>query len=268
MTTAASVSTPTTPCITEGIPLEWRRRCISYSLESSGSKDFPLSEVRSIVRSSFDTWLAVGCAEGSPGFEVEETEQLSACDRAEYNGEDGNVNTIAFVTDWNDREYDPLAYALTTVWHNTRTGEIYDADMEINEARGTYGTCPEPDGCTDGTIDLENVVTHEAGHFFGMAHTDLSLTQATMHAISDPGEIAKRTLDADDAEGFCAAYPPGVLPAECSFTPRHGLALECGGDSGGCGCVVVGARRTGEGAGLLAVIVALGLVVLRRRRRG
>ena len=262
MTTSSSAPTPGSPCVTEGIPLEWRRRCIEYSIDGRGSKDRALDDVRSIVRASFDAWLTIDCPDGRPPFEVRETEQHAICDRAEYNQENGNVNTVAFVTDWDDREYDPAAYALTTVWHNTRTGEIYDADMEINEQRGTYGVCPDVDGCTDGTIDLRNVLTHEAGHFFGLGHTQPVHSFAVMYAVSPPGEVGKRIPRSDDIEGFCAIYPAGSLPDDCNFTPRHGLDLNCTDDEG-CGCSAPGAPRD-PSAPLALLCIAILSAVLRR----
>lgn len=247
-------------CVTDGLPLAWRHRCLSYSLEQGGSKDLSMDEVRQMVGRSFAAWVAVTCP-GSPGFDVRETEALSACDRAVYNTDSGNVNTVAFVSDWPDRDYDRSAYALTTVWHNPRTGEIYDVDMELNEMRGRWGNCPTPAGCTDGTIDLQNVVTHEAGHYFGLAHTPDS-NIATMYAMSPPGEVSKRILRTDDIEGFCTAYPPGSLPDACDYTPRGGLAVKCTDDS--CGCRAPGA---GRGPGAIGVGVLFVCVLMARRRR-
>jgi MYXO-CTERM domain-containing protein len=61
-----------------------------------------------------------------------------------------------------------------------------------------------------------------------------------MYPGTSPGDVAKRTLDADDEAGVCAAYPK-----------------DDGG--GGCGCGAGGAP--GAGAVLLA------LLALRRRGR-
>ncbi len=48
-----------------------------------------------------------------------------------------------------------------------------------------------------------------------------------MYYEAPRGEMTKRTLEADDVAGLCAAYPPGNLPSSCDPTPRHGLALDC-----------------------------------------
>lgn len=253
-------------------PLEWRRRCLSYAIESAGSRWMGISQIQSIVDASFETWEVVTCDGATTGFDVREHDELSECSEAEYNSDGPNLNTIAFIDTWEEHGYDPQAYALTTVWHNTSNGEIYDADMQINENLGPYVECPLPDGCTeaDGSpipVDLQNVVTHEAGHFFGLAHTP-DTANATMYAMSPRGEVFKRILRTDDVQGFCAMYPPGRLPEACDYTPRKGLGLECAGQEG-CSCSIPGAKaREGRGALALAgVLVAVGLAAARRRQR-
>lgn len=268
MTTSVRTPTPTTPCITDGEPLAWARRCTAYAIEEHGSSDLPLAEVQDIVQTSFETWMNVTCPGGPIDLRAELLEDASRCDVAEFNSDAGNVNTIVFLSgsEWDDRLYDPSAYAYTTVWHNTRSGTIYDVDMEINEGRGPYGRCPAG-GCTDGTVDLQNVITHEAGHYFGIAHTPHS-DLATMYAIAPPGEISKRTLEADDIEAICTMYPPGTLPTTCEFDPRGGLSLVCGGESEGCGCTTPGANRPLRWTiPALVLAAATPLYFLRRRRR-
>ena len=66
----------------------------------------------------------------------------------------------------------PEAYGLTLVWHDPQSGEILDADIQINLHRGlgTITACQEQ--CAgEHDVDLQNVLTHEAGHFLGLAHS-------------------------------------------------------------------------------------------------
>jgi MYXO-CTERM domain-containing protein len=203
--------------------------------------------------------------DGTPlDFELRRRDERVACDKAEYNSGAGNVNVVTFVQDWASRPlHDPRAFALTTVWHNRSTGEVYDADIEINEDIGVYTECDPRDGCDDGRIDLANVLTHEIGHFFTIAHSDNNIS--TMWWMADPGDIDKRVLRTDDVNAICSVYPPGSLTAACDFLERGGFSGECGGgDGGGCSAshVSVGDAPVGWVA---LVVMGLGLVGRRRR---
>lgn len=261
-------------CITEGAELEWKQRCISYSIFRAGSRDLTMPQLQSVMRDSFAPWLRATCGGQTTGLIVQETDALSMSTKTEFKSTGGNVNNIIFYDDWAERNYDPMAYALTIVWHNTRTGEIYDADMAINENRGTYAICPEPEGCVDGRIDLQNVVTHEAGHFLGLAHSvGPESFGATMVAVAPPGEVSKRTLEQDDINGLCDIYPPGNLPDACDFTPRGGLDLSGDvTDDGSCSVAATRmVRRSERGTGLpfalfIVGLGAVGTLWLRRRR--
>src|SRR6185436_12882868 len=87
--------------------------------------------------------------------------------------------------------------ALTTVTYDTEKGDIFDADIEINAAKvdgvvvNNFTTSD-----TDVDIDLLSVLTHEAGHFLGIAHSGVS--DATMYPQYAPGNTALRDLTDDD----------------------------------------------------------------------
>lgn len=252
-----------------GIPLEWRKPCTRYHLFNPSSRTLPLATVRDIFELSFLQWESVECAgstlPGMPSLEAHLSNDASQCERSEYVTGGPNISTVVFVQDWAARDYDPSAYAVTTVWHSTRTGEIYDVDMELNEDGRVYADCPSPGGCTDGSVDLQNVVTHEAGHYFGLAHTDVPT--AAMYATSPAGEVGKRILKADDLAGFCTIYPPGHFDGvACDDTPRGGPTLTCKTVDEGCGCTAPGSTRTSAPLGL-AALAALAVTARRRRRR-
>jgi uncharacterized protein (TIGR03382 family) len=158
----------------------------------------------------------------------------------------------------------PLIVAVTTVTYSVRTGQILDADMELNAAwpplgtslptsAGYYFTCGpvSPICSTLGQAncvywDVQNTVTHEAGHFIGFAHNpDLN---STMYLQAPVGETSKRSLAPEDIQGVCDVYPTGKPP------------LTCGTNPGGCGCGTTGAEGV---LGLAAVLLAW-----RRRRPG
>ena len=266
MTTSTRQPTASEPCVypdtTEDPPerfLAWTRPCTSVALSVEAlSDDLIEPELLGVLERSIATWESVQCSGAPLGVDIAIRDEQSTCLEPLYRDDGGNVNAIMFVQDWRDRMYDPAAFAVTTVWHRRSTGEILDADMEVNEQRGPYGICP-PEGCLDDrTVDLENVVTHELGHYLGLAHsTD---PDATMFASAIAGETIKRDLADDDVAGICEVYPPGQPAGECDYTPRGGLTLHC---EEGCSVAAVGSRG-GSGAG--AWMVAFAALWWSRRR--
>jgi len=258
-------------CATTGVGLAWKRNCISYSLVKR-SDPLPLFEtVRDVTDTSFRTWNRVTCGGEALGLQLAQTEQLSECTDPGYNKNSANANSIIFVQDWAERELPPDAFGLTLVWHNPNSGEIYDADMQINETLGTLAVCRG--SCGRGEVDLQNVITHEAGHFLGLGHSNVS--SATMASRATVGEIKKRDLDADDIAGLCAIYGD-YAQAVCEamdFTPDRGFSPECkpppvegASDSDGCRVAVTSAGRAVPDA-LLGAGVLLLMLRSRKRRR-
>lgn len=257
-------------CTTAGVPLEWRQRCISYTLVPSAALGLDLVAVRDTLEASFGTWMAQRCqgdAERLP-IVLGQTEELGRCTHAEYNRFGPNANTVVFVSDWESRgaDYVREAYGLTLVWHDPDTGEILDADIQINLNRGEIALCAAS-GCESSrAIDLQNVLTHEVGHFLGLAHS--AEHDATMYGDADFGETSKRTLHPDDAAGICEIYGALTAPPECEradFAPRRGFTAECARPMESTSCAVR-SGRAGEGAQATALGVALALLGLASRR--
>ena len=249
-----------------GIPLAWRAECIGYSLQEDASFRVTLETARTIVRSAFDTWMQADCGEGTPRIRVDEMTPVS-CALHEYNQEVGNANAIIFRDDGWPYAAAGSTLALTTVTYNLDTGEIYDADMEINSKDVDFTT-------TDGNVnfDLLSILTHEAGHFLGLSHTTTPM--ATMFPDYEPKSAFLRSLEEDDIAAICATYPPGApIDPACVPTLRHGFSTECGSDQPppeedeGCCAVAPGAPRRGALAAAAALGSALLLAVRARRRR-
>ncbi|MEM6961987.1 MAG: matrixin family metalloprotease [Myxococcota bacterium] len=252
----------------EGAGLEWFQPCVTYSIDFRGSVDLSMETVQLIVEDSFRAWTEVTCDGVSVGITAEESSDNATCQKAEFNSSDGNVNTIAFIDNWSELGYDPAAFALTTVFHNRRSGEILDVDLQVNENLGPYAICPAPGGCSQesDSVDLQNVMTHEVGHFFGLGHSNV--ISASMYFASRRGEIGKRFLRADDIAGLCFIYRDG-FSNECNFSPRGGLDLDCeeeteGGSGGGGGCSCSVADDSPWSYAFLPIAV---LTLLLRRRR-
>jgi hypothetical protein len=181
------------------------------------------------------------------------------CDRVEYNDKAGNVNVVVYRDDDWPHVNALENIALTTVTFDRDTGEIFDADMEINTAEYDITT-----GDANVDYDLLSILTHEAGHFLGLAHSDDQ--EATMFAVYSAGSTDFRSLSPDDDAAICDAYPPkDELPA-CNPIPRHGFATECSSDQeeGSCAASVPAPRR--DATPLVALALAA-LAVGRRRQR-
>jgi MYXO-CTERM domain-containing protein len=156
--------------------------------------------------------------------------------------------------------------ALTTLTYRKDTGELLDADMEVNATLKLIAQDPIP---RDG-FDLLTVFTHEAGHFLGLAHSDTP--KATMFASYDPGTVDQRTQKQDDVDGICAAYPPdgkrptaaGAVAAE-ACDPRKTPSVESGSGSSS-GCSAAPPASFAGGASGATALLALGLATVLRRR--
>ena len=57
-----------------------------------------------------------------------------------------------------------------------------------------------------GTMDFDNIATHEVGHAVGMGHPDSTCTLETMYAFASFGEIIKRGLYTGDIAGVNGLY--------------------------------------------------------------
>ncbi|MBI2395712.1 MAG: matrixin family metalloprotease [Deltaproteobacteria bacterium] len=291
-TTQGFVPTASEPCDATGRPLYWSTRCVGFSVQRDGSRWIDLATTRAVAQRSFDAWKRPACPadpvacsgpfdKGTPSIEVKDIGPVS-CDCVEYNGKVGNANAIVFRdVAWTECDGTPkpdadTTLALTTVTFNTESGEIYDADMEVNTANNPITTADPPGRVL---YDFESILTHEAGHFLGLAHTNLpqptdKTKTPTMYARYEQREVYMRDLSQDDICAICAAYPPG-RSAPCDTTPRRGLALECGGGdpestvtSGCAACAVPGGRASGADAALGLGGATLLLGVIARRRRG
>jgi len=173
------------------------------------------------------------------------------------------------------------ALAITTVTALKATGEILDADIEVNAVNFTWddlvgNPTPAPD-----TQDIQNTLTHEYGHLVGFDHNcyngekvrqvdhtgqpvmdctsipaGSSLREATMFAAVIRGDTKRRTLDADDTRAVCEVYPPSTEMCATTVPPE--------GDGGGCRFMPRG--HASPGTVLLALLAFGGALRLRARR--
>jgi hypothetical protein len=209
-------------CLITGQPLFWPSDCLQIGINQAGSPKHGISfdQLKASAESAFQSWTNADCAGKKPSIRVEIVGPI-ACDQREYNSDAGNVNLVVFRDDgW---PYPGAIDALgrTSVRFNTETGKLLDADIEIN------GTTAGPITLDGSGADLLSILTHEAGHAFGLDHT--LMAGSTMMAGYTAEDTSLRTLETDDVAGICALFPPGRTPSSSSCEPAGGFSSECGG---------------------------------------
>jgi MYXO-CTERM domain-containing protein len=248
-----------------GTPIAWPTSCVTFSMQIAGSKQVELSLATNVMDEAFRVWQEVTCPDDSarPSIKIDRRYGHAACMLHEYNQTDANANIIMFRDDvW---PYDSAnVLALTTVTYRRNGGVILDVDMEVNATQRLSIGDPVPPT----SYDLQSIMTHEAGHFFGLAHS--TEPSATMWPRYTSGTQSFRELATDDGAGICAVYPPNAA-AQCNPAPQQGFSPECGIYPSGPGghCAITRGTPAGTGArpdGWLALAAAFGSLLVRRRR--
>jgi hypothetical protein len=139
------------------------------------------------------------------------------------------------------------ALAVTSIFKNSKTGEILDADIEFNAVDYSWGDLVgQPALSISTTADFQNALTHELGHVIGLDHNcyapsdgqarlndntgapevdcygnaslPSSVADATMYPSVVLTDTLRRDLSPDDAQGICDVYPHlhDVCPAASS----------------------------------------------------
>jgi hypothetical protein len=271
-TTSRSRSEVPGECATTGIPLSWRNRCTGYSLyRLDVPEDIAFPDLDRLAATSTGAWARAACDDNGrvpQYFRV--LPNPPTLNPPGYNPTGPNSNTVRFRPRWGDDAiHRSGAIAITIVTFDSFTGEIFDADIEMNTQhprtnptgfRFSIADRPEFDAA-----DLPTILTHEFGHFLGLSHS--ANERSVMWFEAGVGE-ARRDLTADDTAGICTIYPqPLAPPGRCVGLPYGGLATYPGPMkvTGACGVRPgVGATRTGLSG---ALAMALAAVCCGRRRR-
>lgn len=190
-------------------PLWWADDTnISVVTSSIGSGDIADESEDTALRNAYDAW---NDASGSRARLVEDT---SAASQARTDWQASDLHLVWW--DENDSSgYFPggsSTVAITPIWFFSN-GQIDDADVIFNGKNFAFTTSGEA-----GRFDVQDVATHELGHFLGLDHSGQA--GATMYPFVDSTVILHRSLAQDDVHGLREIYPSSTF-ATVSGTIRR-----------------------------------------------
>lgn len=187
--------------------IQWTENVVPYAIDTNLPGVEP-SAVKGAVNGSFGVWNAVPTAYLQLRYDG-----VLAGEREGYVSNGENHNIVRFEGD--AFRYDQSVLAVTLLTYESDTGVLRDADIIVNIVEHEFTVDPTPGS---GSHDIQNTVTHEAGHFVGLAH-ELEDTSATMFPVAASGETTKRTLAQDDMDGISYLYPTADTTAEPGSAP-------------------------------------------------
>ena len=179
-----------------GASLWWDAQEIPFVLDANTPEGWDDQETLELIEEAFARWSTLDC--------YPMTFPILGYDEGALEADDG-TNWIRWVhEDW---PYSSSLIALTSIHALTATGQILDADIEVNLADKAFITGFECNPNQNG-YDLLGTLVHEIGHVLGAGHSREA--QATMYGVTTWGDCTKATLHQDDVDGFCANYTDRV----------------------------------------------------------
>lgn len=210
------------------VSVHWEQREIPYAIRAPGATSITAESTLELVQASFGAWETPRCSDLTfqYGGVVDPTT------------EPRDISQVIFLQQgWTDGGRSGAAVALTTMTYGISDGVIRFGIIEVNEEiyrfSDTRVECPNNDA-----YDLGAVLTHEAGHFIGLAHTSVGLDgpedrAPTMTAMIGQCDGELRSLEPDDIEGLCFIYPDKEATRQCGTLPVQdepyvqGVAFGC-----------------------------------------
>jgi hypothetical protein len=138
------------------------------------------------VQAGFVAWTSAGMP-ATVKFKAQKNLKLAA---------DGKNSVLWQTGEW---LYSEHVVAMTVTSYKRSTGRVTESDIVLNARDHKWAVDPAPGS---NAYDVQNVVAHEAGHFFGLGHS--AQTDATMYRTTPAEETQKRVLTADDRAGIAA----------------------------------------------------------------
>ena len=175
--------------------IHWANAYAEYAVNPSGGP----AGAGDAIAAAFDAW---------------EDEPNSAMDFKRLADTDTSGSALDYenVVSWEDITTDyPGAIAVAVVWYYRRSKEIVEVDTIMNSVDpwsvNAEITSPDTQPGDDETYDVQNIMTHEAGHWLMLEDLYQWKTQKlTMYGYGALGELQKRTLGVGDELGIDRIY--------------------------------------------------------------
>ncbi len=231
---------------TTRVPLYWSERVIPLQPANDTSEDLTSAEVQTAIVDALHQWETAG---GCTDLRFDILGEPANLETNLTSEQRDNRNKIV----WREDEWmgSPEALAVTTLVYRRTSGQIVDADIDVNGVDFDWTSA-----VTTATInDAQNTLTHEFGHLIGLAHTPVA--EATMFGSSPEGEITKRDLADDDVDAVCFVYPAGrTSPTNLQYPS---------GLTNLAGCDASGEASPSAALFVMALLIAGGVFARRRR---
>ena len=196
-------------CVRDGVPIKWKELPIVYRFHGDLTSKLDKAGVRAAVRSAFDAWENVECSRGRTSLRFQEGEDIETRKLLGKKEAPEKFGIYFRDEEWPHSDGEE-SLALTTQIYGKTSGNIEYADIEINTAETNF-RLSDDEGSDK--VDLQAVVTHEVGHYIGLAHSDDpdSIMVARYCESSDrcgQSTDLARGLSADDRKAVCTLFPP------------------------------------------------------------
>ena len=182
------------------LPFYWPNSTITFTINEVADPGTTDESDVAAVRLGFEAWSKV------PSSRLDFVEDTSAASRSRTDWRSDNLHTVLWDTNNESGFFGAGSglVAITPVDFDPSSGKIIDADILFN------GTKPFSTSGDAGKFDIQNIATHEVGHFVGLDHS--AVIGATMNPFANTTDTRLRSLEADDIAAAGAIYPVGAEP--------------------------------------------------------